>query len=144
MKLLPLLAFIATSILFPDPARSDVAIGEVSLDNWKATLPFYFRYNGKESPSFISTWQRTEQTSASPGGQLHRYTFIDPTTHLKVVADVRTFTDFDAIDWVLNFTNEGTADSPIDHRKRSAITLDPDLQKSYSGPPLPPGAHAPS
>ncbi len=113
MKLLPILLASACSALFLLPARSDTAVGEVSLDSWKATLPFYFVYNGKESSSFLSSWQEKEETLPSPGGQLHRFTFTDPTTHLRAVADVRTFTDFDAIDWVLNFTNDGPSDTPI-------------------------------
>jgi len=104
---------LAVSALLLLSARGDTAVGEASFDNWKASLPFYFQYNGKESPSFISTWHRTEETALIPGGQIHRYIFTDPATRLKVVATVRTFTDFNAIDWVLNFTNGGTSDTPI-------------------------------
>jgi alpha-galactosidase len=85
----------------------------ISLDSWKATLPFSFTYDGKDSSGFLSTWTRTEETATSPGGQLYRCTFTDPATKLKVTAEVRTFTDYNAIDWVLKFANNGTRDTPI-------------------------------
>ena len=76
-------------------------------------MPFSFKYDGKESSAFLSSWQTAEETATSEGGQLHRYTYTDPATKLKVIAEVRTFTDYDAIDWVLKFTNDGVADTPI-------------------------------
>jgi alpha-galactosidase len=113
MKLPALSLGLVASLLLFIPARSQTAVGEISLDAWTKDLPFYFKYDGKDSSSFLSNWQRTDAAVPSPGGQLHTYTFTDPATHLKVVAEVRTFTDFDAIDWVLHFTNEGTTDTPI-------------------------------
>jgi alpha-galactosidase len=86
----------------------------ISVDVWKSgPLPFSFKYDGKDSSSFLPIWQTSETDSAAPDGNLKTYTFTDPTTHLKVVADVRTFDKFDAVDWVLHFTNEGTAETPI-------------------------------
>ena len=43
----------------------------------------------------------------------HHYVYTDPATKLTIAADVRTFTDFDAIEWVLHITNGGTSDTPI-------------------------------
>jgi alpha-galactosidase len=113
MKLLPLLLGAANLILILGPARGDTAPSGLALDTWKSTLPFYFKYDGKESPTFLSSWQTAEETATSDGGQLHRYTYTDPATKLKVTAQVRTFTDYDAIDWVLKFTNTGDKDTPI-------------------------------
>ena len=113
MKSLLLLALSVSAVVAiasPAPAPSSIP----SLDLWKsAQFPFDFKYAGKDSSSFLSSWQRTDETLPSPDGQLHRYTFVDPATHLKIVAEVRTFNDFDAIDWVLKFTNEGSTDTPI-------------------------------
>jgi alpha-galactosidase len=61
----------------------------------------------------LSTWTKTEETVPSAGGELHRYIYTDPVTHLKVTAEVRTFAGYPAVDWVLKFRNDGTADSPI-------------------------------
>ena len=104
---------ISTLAVLPCRAETARATPEMSLDVWASKLPFYFKYDGKESPAFISTWQRAEETLPSEGGQLHRYTFTDPATKLKVTAEVRTFKDFNALDWVLKFSNEGAADTPI-------------------------------
>jgi alpha-galactosidase len=82
-------------------------------ETWGGNLPFAFKYGEKDSSQFLSAWQRNEETLTSDGGETHRYTFSDPATKLKVVADVRTFANFDAIDWVLNFTNDGATDTPI-------------------------------
>jgi alpha-galactosidase len=86
-----------------------------SLDLWKGDQPpFYFKYDGKESPTFLSTWQKTQSpVTPSEGGETHHYTYTDPATKLKIAADVRTFTDFDAIEWILHITNGGSTDSPI-------------------------------
>jgi hypothetical protein len=85
-----------------------------ALNAWKnGPLPFSFTYDGKKSSDFLSGWKRTDETLPSENGETHRYTFTDPTTSLKLVADVRTFTDFPAIDGVLHFTNEGQKDTPI-------------------------------
>jgi alpha-galactosidase len=83
-------------------------------DQWKsAKLPFTFTYDGKDSATLLSTWQKTDATSTSPGGQTEHLTFTDPATNLKVTADVRTFTEYPAVEWVLKFTNEGKGDTPI-------------------------------
>jgi alpha-galactosidase len=98
----------------PVPAAAPPPPPTISADVWKsAPLPFSFKYDGKDSASFLSTWTAKEEDGAAPDGHLHRYIFTDPASHLKVVAEVRTFDEFDAVDWVLNFTNEGTADTPI-------------------------------
>ena len=95
-------------------AQASPLTPSVSLDTWKSDQPpFYFKYDGKESSQFLSTWQRSEETALSDGGELHRYIFSDPATKLKVTAEVRTFRNYPAMDWVLYFTNEGAADTPI-------------------------------
>jgi alpha-galactosidase len=89
------------------------AAREVSLEGWSRTLPFSFKYDGRDSATLLANWQRSVEVESRSDGQIHRYTFVDPATHLKVAAEVRTFAAFDAIDWVLNFSNEGNADTPI-------------------------------
>jgi alpha-galactosidase len=99
------------------PGHSQVtnAPATASLDLWKNDKPpFYFKYDGKESPAFIASWQKTEApVTPSEGGETHHYIYTDPATKLKIAADVRTFTDFDAIEWILHITNGGATDSPI-------------------------------
>jgi len=94
----------------PPPTYSSA----VSLDMWKAKdLPFSFKYDGKDSRQFLSTWQEKEETAPSDGGQIHRYIFTDPATKMTVTAEVRIFDKYPAIDWVLRLTNGGPIDTPI-------------------------------
>jgi len=76
--------------------------------------PFTFIYNGKDAATLLPGWTRSEaDATTSAGSAVHQITYRDPATKLKVVVEIRKFTDFPAIDWVLYFTNEGTADTPI-------------------------------
>ena len=43
----------------------------------------------------------------------HNVTYADPKTGLEVVCELTQFADFPAGEWVLRFTNRGTADTPI-------------------------------
>ena len=103
-----------------------------SPDQWKsAQPPFGFKYGGKDSSTFLSSWQKSQETVPSEGGQLERQTFMDPTTGLKVTADVRTFRDYDAVEWVLKFANGGQADTPIIEDIEpllASLTIDPAAQ----------------
>ena len=81
---------------------------------WKSgSVPFHFKYGGRDSSVLIPTWQRLDDTVPAAGGTLHRRTYADPATHLRVVVEIRTFDDFDAVDWVLRFANDGNVDTPI-------------------------------
>jgi alpha-galactosidase len=108
-----LMAGILSSLgqLAPASAAPPTAI---SADLFKGpTLPFGFKYGGKDSKDFLGTWQNTDSTGAATDGHIRTYVYTDPATHLKVTCAVRTFDKYDAVDWVLTFTNEGTADTPI-------------------------------
>jgi len=81
---------------------------------WKTeAAPFAFKYDGRDSATFLSTWTRTEKNAQAASGPVHQVIYEDPATKLKMVVEVRNFTDFPAVDWVLYFSNEGTADTPI-------------------------------
>jgi len=85
-----------------------------SPDQWKSSQPpFGFKYDGKASSAFLSGWQKSQKTEPAEGGLLERQTFTDPATGLKVTAEVRTFKDYNAVEWVLNFSNEGKTDTAI-------------------------------
>ncbi len=86
-----------------------------SPDLWRAEqVPFSFTYNDKESAQLLTAWQASQETVAGSNGQMQRYIYKDPVTHLEVIAEVRLYPDFpDSIDWVLRFRNGGTSDTPI-------------------------------
>jgi alpha-galactosidase len=85
----------------------------LTIDAFKTAPPFSFVYGGKPSSALLPTWQRSEDTKAVDGGEIHTITWLDPATQLKVTAEVRTFTDFPALDWLVSFSNGGAADTPI-------------------------------
>jgi alpha-galactosidase len=84
-------------------------------DFWRAdAVPFSFKYGGKDSAEILPTWQTTQETVAGETGQLQRYSYTDPVTHLRVTAEVRLYPEFPGVvDWVLLFRNDGTTDTPI-------------------------------
>jgi alpha-galactosidase len=86
-----------------------------SADFWKPDrVPFAFTYGGEPSSQILSSWQTSQETGAvAKGGHLRRYSYTDPATKLTVIAEVRTFDHFPAVDWVLKFRNDGTGDTPI-------------------------------
>jgi alpha-galactosidase len=87
----------------------------ISSDLWKpAHVPFSFTYGGKKSEQILTTWHTSEENITEGTYQIHRYTYTDPTSQLKITADVRLFPDYPgAVDWVLRFRNNGTSDTPI-------------------------------
>ena len=69
--------------------------------------PFSFVYGGKKSDSFIRSWQyRFEKIDATePDGEKFVYSYSDNSTGLVVRCTVTCFHDFQAVEWVLNFSN---------------------------------------
>jgi alpha-galactosidase len=86
-----------------------------SADFWKPEhAPFSFTYDGKPSSQILSSWKMSQGAdTAVGGGHLRRYLYTDPVTKLTVIAEVRTFDHFPAVDWVVKFRNAGTIDTPI-------------------------------
>ncbi len=80
-----------------------------------ASPPFSFQYDDKPSASLLPTWTVTEDApiSIQQGRDRHRFTHADPRTQLEITADVTTFLDYPAVEWVLGIRNGGTGDSPI-------------------------------
>ena len=128
------------------PAKAQVALPSpcvdplmMSIDTWGTESPFSFVYNGKASAQLLAGWQRSEDKTAIDGGELHRITWKDPATGLKVTAEVRTFTAFPALDWVVTFSNDGSADTPLIEQieamdwKRPCPGHDPEYQQWYGG-----------
>jgi len=77
-------------------------------------VPFSFTYDGKDSATLLKTWQLKSEAKPVNNAQVHLYSYTDPHTHLKVIAEVRQYADFpNAVDWVLRFRNDGSTDTPI-------------------------------
>jgi len=78
------------------------------------SVPFSFQYNGQPSGALLNTWKKATGSSDRPNGvKEHWTTWTDPKTGLQCRVEVKEFSDFPAVEWVLRFKNTGTADTPI-------------------------------
>jgi alpha-galactosidase len=76
--------------------------------------PFSFMYGGKSSNDLIKNWQFSAQklTSKEPNSEETLYTWKDKKTGLVVKCDVIIFSDFQAVEWVLKFSNTSKSNTP--------------------------------
>lgn len=86
----------------------------LALDRWlSATYPFSFTYAGRPSAELLAEWPLTHTVAPWPGGELHTFAWTNPADGLTVRAEVKTFTDFPAVDWVLHFRADGPGDTAL-------------------------------
>jgi hypothetical protein len=77
-------------------------------------VPFSFKYDGKPSAQLLPNWKASEITESNAGGVIHRYSYVDPVTRLKVTSEVHLYHEFPGVvDWVLRLRNDGASDTPI-------------------------------
>lgn len=76
-------------------------------------VPFSFIYDGRCSSEFLHTWVRSVETEDSADYVQHTVSWTDPATGLSVTAVVKAFKDYPAVDWIVYFENEGSADTPV-------------------------------
>ena len=72
-----------------------------------AVPPFSFELDGIPSEKFIKSWSYSSKknSTAEKNAVSYTFTYTDPKSLLKVVADVTGYTDFSAVEWVLRFSN---------------------------------------
>ncbi|MDP4184296.1 MAG: alpha-galactosidase [Bacteroidota bacterium] len=77
--------------------------------------PFSFVYDGRSSDTFIKSWQfNSEKLDSRNQNEEERvYTYTDKMTGLAVKCKVTCFTDFPAVEWVLNFVNTSDKNTPL-------------------------------
>ncbi|MGV8136960.1 MAG: glycoside hydrolase family 36 protein [Mangrovibacterium sp.] len=94
--------------------------------------PFSFVYNGKHSDSFIRTWTFSSRKLESDEHHVIKYRFAYESRQagLKIECDLDGYTDFDAVKWVLHFTNTGTDNSKI---LKEVKAIDIDLRSEVAG-----------
>ena len=81
---------------------------------WDASHPpFSFSLDGRSSTDFLSQWLVEATVEEVDEGTLTHYRYADPAGGLVVTAHVLVFAAFPAVDWVLEFTNTETANTPI-------------------------------
>jgi len=80
------------------------------LDQWLgASLPFSFRFDGKESDLILSQWETQEGNESNQ----KKFIWMDETNGLRVIWHLKSFSDYPAVEWMLEFENTGTNDTPI-------------------------------
>lgn len=94
--------------------------------------PFSFVYDGKHSADFIRSWSYTTERLESKEPNVIKYRFIYTSSQmgLRVECDVDGYTDFDAVKWVLHFTNIASNNSKT---LKEVKAIDTDLQYGESG-----------
>ena len=109
------LALVLLTLMGIHPHCAAQAPDLASSELWQPDrVPFSFSYNGDTSTHFLSKWQSSSSPESVTESGTHTYSYKDPQTHLLVIAEVRRFREYpNAVDWVLRFRNEGTADTPI-------------------------------
>ena len=74
--------------------------------------PFSFLLGGKPSAVLVKEWKHAEFRN-QPDQTRQRFTWTDPQSGLRVVAEMTLFGRYPAAEWVLRFENTGKQDTPI-------------------------------
>ncbi len=91
------------------------------LEQWVADhlstelTPFFsFQYDNQASDAFLKDWQLLFD-KAKAGNNISKYilTFKDPKTGLVIHCSADVYADFPAVEWVLEFENTGTSNTPV-------------------------------
>ena len=102
-------------------AVSEFGKKEVKVSEWvdrnfkKGKLPpFSFVYNNEHSSNFLKKWNFSARKKIdTQDGAIHNiYTWKDGKTGMNVECDLTYYPGYDAVEWVLRFTNESTSNSP--------------------------------
>jgi alpha-galactosidase len=107
------------------------------LDDWfgpgAAKRPFSFNYGGRASVELLPGWNCAVRTRTLDTHRLERtLTYADPASKLEVRCVVVEYLDYPAVEWVLYFKNNGSADTPI---LESILPLNTTLSSAAAGQP---------
>lgn len=85
------------------------------LDGWlSSSVPFSFACAGKDSGSFLSAWTfEVKPVEATGAWECRRLCWTNRRTKLEVVCELKQYSQFPAVEWVLTFKNGGTEDTPV-------------------------------
>ena len=97
------------------------------------TPPFSFEYGSRPSAQFIRKWKHSLSQLPSQEDNQLRYlaSYTDLATGMQVVCEIKGWTDFGTIEWVLRFQHTGHGNSPkLSHVR----TVDLDFLHPQSAP----------
>jgi alpha-galactosidase len=82
--------------------------------------PFAFTYGGKDSRTFIKSWQYRMESLKSDDPAIGKYLFSwkDPKTGLLVKCTVSGYNDFPAVEWTVQFKNTSKENTPVLEKAR--------------------------
>ena len=97
------------------PAKSDVYHWAEENFAKNKIPPFSFVYGGRNSDTFLTKWDYKvdRKESADPNINESVYTYSDKKSGLAVKCFVTFYNDFQAIEWVLKFSNNSNRNTPI-------------------------------
>lgn len=120
VKLLALMVALLLGVMSVWAQTSQRIAVPASVDKWITTTfakgktpPFSFVYDGEHSQQFIRKWRHSIVKNDSENGvSSYTVSYLDRTTGLKVDCHVKGFQEFGAVEWMLNFTNTGSVNTP--------------------------------
>ena len=116
MKKILTLVFVCAALAFSGRALAQGVITRTGIENpekWINTYfaqgkvpPFSFAYEEISSGKFITEWKFSKKKVSSPKGVVaYTVTWTDPTNVLRVICDVKGYSDTKAVEWSLTFKN---------------------------------------
>lgn len=96
------------------------------------TPPFSFVLDGKESSRFLKYWDYSFEKQVNSEANVIRYriTYESQRAGLRIDCDVEGYTDYNAVKWVLHFTNTQNEDSKVISEVK---VIDIDFEYAVSG-----------
>jgi alpha-galactosidase len=100
----------------------------------EVALPFSFTYGTQKSGQVLPTWRRTDNSRKLDDTCAERVVvWSDAKTGLEVRLETISYRDFPAVEWVLYFKNNGSADTPV---LEDILPLDARLTAAGARPPI--------
>lgn len=96
------------------------------------TPPFSFVYGERHSEDLLQNWDFSSQKAKNTdkGVEAYSFTWADKKTGLKLVCEVKGYPGYNAVEWVLRFTNTSAEDSPV---LKDVKVIDLDFQYPLAG-----------
>jgi alpha-galactosidase len=103
----------------PGKARKPATAGD-GAPTGAGPVAFSFEYAGKPSRDFLARWKvRKSRPDRCDGMLVHRIGRTDPRTGLAVMCEIKEYTDFPVIEWVLRLKNTSKRKTPAISNVRS-------------------------
>ncbi|MFA5816116.1 MAG: alpha-galactosidase [Bacteroidales bacterium] len=128
--LLTFLAIALVGLAAPDTSSRDWILKNFSKNQ---IPPFSFTYGGKDSRTFIKSWEYRMEPIKSSDPAIGKFLFSwrDPKTGLLVKCTVTGYSDFPAVEWTIEFRNTSKRNTPLIENARA---IDHSFRYEKGGP----------